>query len=123
MSGERRDDGTCWTCAKPRCLSWFGHMLGRLGYACRMARHGKPKTLGARLRLLGSDFVIHGLLNRGGERCQDCGRRYPLWHADDMEWERVAGCAAGLLCPNCFLRRGGVAAYALAVRHDVEAGR
>lgn len=106
-----RDDGTCWTCAKPRCFGRLGHMAGRLRHAARCARHAKPVTFAARLRLLAHDFLLHGLLNRGAERCQDCGHDYPLWYADTVDWTRVLGCPGGLLCPSCFLRRGGVVAY------------
>jgi len=108
---QTRDDGTCWTCAKPRCLGAFGHTLGRLRFAVRAARHARPTSVAGRLRLLWHDFMLHGLLNRGTERCQDCGGDYPLWFAEDAEWRRVLGAPSGLLCPTCFIRRGGAVAY------------
>ena len=43
------------------------------------------------------------------EVCQDCGRRYPLWRADDKLYSRVTGRvgrngerAGGLFCHDCF---------------------
>lgn len=92
----------CWTCGKCRCFGQVEHMVGRLRWAVRTARHAKPKTRAARLRLLWHDFVIHGLLHRGTERCQDCGRDYPAWHADDTDWQRAMGGPGGLLCASCF---------------------
>lgn len=80
-------------------------MLGRLRWAARTARHAEPLTLAARLRLLWHDFVVHGLFNKGGERCQDCGRDTGGWHIDDDEWIAVMGYPSGLLCRPCFNRR------------------
>ena len=54
-------------------------MRGRLRYAFGQASQGSPRSGLARLRLLWHDFIVHALLNRGGERCQDCGRDYPIW--------------------------------------------
>jgi hypothetical protein len=56
------------------------------------------------LRLAFHDFILHGLLNKGGERCQGCGRGYPLWHTEGELWEQVHGRYGGLLCPACFDR-------------------
>ena len=88
-------------------VRWDG-MYGRLRYCLRIKR--RPRTVAGYLRLLWEDFVIH-LLFEGGEVCQDCGRRYPLWHADYDEnlWERVIGHGGGLLCPSCFARRAAEA--------------
>src|SRR5579872_7127106 len=79
-------------------------VYGRLRYALRMKR--RPRSLAGLARLLWEDFAVH-VLFEGGEVCQDCGRRYPLWHADYDEnlWERVIGHGGGLLCPGCFDRR------------------
>ncbi len=83
-------------------------MYGRLRYALAIRRH--PRSLVGLVRLLWEDFVVH-VLFEGGEVCQDCGRRYPLWHADwDANlWERVIGHGGGLLCPSCFDRRAAEA--------------
>jgi hypothetical protein len=78
-------------------------MLGRLRWAARTTR--RPRTLSGYLRLLWHDFILHGLFGPGGERCQDCGRSYPLWHAEGDLWDRVQGNRGGLLCPSCFSRR------------------
>lgn len=43
-----------------------------------------------------------------GERCDDCGRAYPLWWCDDPAlWGRIAEQTpyACLLCLNCFDKR------------------
>lgn len=77
----------------------------RLKWAARSTWHGRPRTLPARLRLLYADFILHGLFGPGGERCQDCGRDYPLWHVEGDLWERVHGKYGGLLCPTCFDRQ------------------
>lgn len=98
----RRADGTCWTCAKPRCFGRVGHTAGRLHWAATWTLHARPRSLPARLRLLWHDFVLHGLLNRGVERCQDCGRAYDFWHAENAVWRRVMGSEGGLLCQPCF---------------------
>ena len=82
-----------------------GGTLGRLGYAFHCARHGKPKTLAARLRLLWHDVVLHGLLNRGHERCEDCGRPTGGWRTSNERWQRVMGGPWGLLCQPCFAVR------------------
>lgn len=89
----------CPICGGPHRQS---HRIGRLRWAAETARHAEPKSFAARLRLLWHDFVIHGLFDRGGERCQDCGRDYDWWHADDKQWERVQGGPWGLLCRPCF---------------------
>jgi hypothetical protein len=94
----------CPTCGKARRLSCgFGrHLFGRFRWALRTARHAEPKTHGARLRLLWHDFVRHALLNRGGERCQDCGRPTGGWLTTNEHWLRVVGSSSGLLCRPCF---------------------
>jgi hypothetical protein len=78
-------------------------MYRRLRYCLRIKR--RPRSVAGYLRLLWED-AIH-VLFEGGEVCQDCGRRYPLWHADrdTRLWERVIGHGGGLLCPSCFDRR------------------
>lgn len=82
--------------------------VGRIGWAARSfgcaVRFGRPCSPVAHLRLLWHDFIIHALLNRGGERCQRCGNNYVLWHAPSELWDRVHGSPAGLLCPQCFSR-------------------
>lgn len=72
-----------------------------------MVRRGwpRPRTPFAWLRLLWQDFVVHGLFGPGGEVCQDCGRGYPLWHAEKDLWSRIVGGSGGMLCPSCFDRR------------------
>lgn len=83
-------------------------VYARLRYCLRVKR--RPRSLVGLVRLLWEDFVIH-VLFEGGEVCQDCGRRYPLWHADydanlwERVRERVIGHGGGLLCPSCFDRR------------------
>ena len=75
------------------------------------------------------DFVIHALFE-GGEWCQDCGRDYPLWHAEGNLWDRVHGSPGGLLCPACFDRQARESgtpiefrAFPVAAREDTEQGR
>jgi hypothetical protein len=98
----------CPTCGgHRRCYGWLTHTLGRLRYAVKATVNGRPKTLMAKLRLIWHDFVIHGLLDRGTERCQDCGRDYALWHADDDEWAKIMDGPGGLLCAACYMARGG----------------
>lgn len=69
-------------------------------------RHGR---LLAALR----QFVGAYVLGDDGERCQDCGRSYVLWHADDDLYDLVTGRssngapASGLFCPSCFDRMAG----------------
>lgn len=108
---RKRNDGTCWTCAKPHCFGALGHTVGRVGYALRSIRLAEPRTTAARLRLAWHDLIVHALLHKGGERCEDCGRAYPLWFADDDDWRRTLGGPGGLLCPTCFIARGGQAAH------------
>lgn len=96
-----RSPDYCDVCGGPH----YSHLLSRLGWAWRTARHAEPLSFDARLRLLWHDFVLHGLVNRGGERCQDCGRDYPAWWANDAEWIDVMGYPSGLLCQRCFDRR------------------
>lgn len=76
--------------------------LGRFAWAARNRR--QPTSLAGLLRLWWHDFVIHPLFE-GGERCQDCGHDYPLWHAEGNLWERIRGTTGGLLCPTCFDRQ------------------
>ena len=80
---------------------------GRLGWAIRLRRHPRyvpGRSVVGRTRLLWHDFIFHPLFE-GGERCQDCGRDYVLWHAPTDLYERVHGSTAGLLCPKCFSRQ------------------
>lgn len=80
-------------------------MIGRLRWAAdpRLRRHAK--TVAASMRLLWHDLIVHGVFDRGGERCQDCGRDYPRWAATDQDWNEVVGVPWGLLCPRCFVER------------------
>jgi hypothetical protein len=78
-------------------------MAERLRWVLGMKR--RPRSLAAWVRLAWHDFVVHGLFDNGCERCQDCGRDYPLWHAEGDLWERVHGTYGGLLCPSCFDRQ------------------
>lgn len=43
----------------------------------------------------------------GDTRCQQCGRRNPIWWADTATWNLIVGGdasreAGGILCPTCF---------------------
>lgn len=78
-------------------------MLDRLRWAIQTTCHAEPRFSGARRRLLWHDFIVHALLNRGHERCQDCGRRTGGWWLEDQaRWDRVVGGPWGLLCRPCF---------------------
>lgn len=80
-------------------------VLGRLKWAVRQHRHGRPaRSTAGRIRLLWHDFVTH-VLFEGGERCQDCGRDHVLWHAENDLYRHVHGSSSGLLCPGCFDRQ------------------
>ena len=52
-----------------------------------------------------------------GEACQECGRRYVLWHADDALYSELTGNwdepARGLFCPACFDRKADRAGIVL----------
>lgn len=78
-------------------------ILGRLKWAAGMRRRRWPPAVW--LRLAWHDFITHGLFGPGHEICQNCGRGYVLWHAEDDLWERVHGTPGGLLCPACFDRQ------------------
>ena len=91
----------------------MSELLGRLRWAGRTARVARPRTVAGRLRLLWHDFVTHALLNRGGERCQDCGRPYPLWWACDVLYEKIVGDLGGLFCPWCISQRAETAGLVL----------
>jgi hypothetical protein len=72
------------------------------------------------MRLLWHDFIVHGLLDRGSERCEDCGRPTDWetgepWHTTNEEWERVMGGPWGLLCRPCFASRTAPSVVLLAV--------
>jgi hypothetical protein len=54
--------------------------------------------------MMWNDFVIHPLFG-GTEVCEDCGRGYVLWQADEELWRDVMVDGSGLLCPACFERR------------------
>jgi hypothetical protein len=79
--------------------------MGRWSWAAKAVRYGKPRSFAARCRLLWHDFITHGLLNRGEERCEDCGRGYVLWLAPDDLWLKAKGGTGGVLCPACFAER------------------
>ena len=87
--------------------------LGRLRWTMRSRR--RPKSLAGLLRLWWHDFAVH-VLFEGGERCQDCGRRYVLWGAPDDLYAEVHGSPHGLLCPLCFERQA--AARGIVVRFE-----
>lgn len=76
-------------------------VAGRLRYVISHRR--KPVSPAARLRMYRAD-LLH-VLTEIGERCQDCGRDYVLWHAPDDLYREVCGSPGGLLCPGCFARR------------------
>lgn len=76
--------------------------LGRFRYSLGVPR--RPHSLAGLLRMWWHDFVVHPLFT-GTEICEDCGRGYVLWRADDELWREAMGCARGLLCPTCFERR------------------
>jgi hypothetical protein len=73
--------------------------LERLRWAIRTGR--KPTSLAGLLRLWWADFALHPLFEVG-ERCQDCGRRFPLWRAPDDLYAEVYRSLGGVLCPACF---------------------
>jgi hypothetical protein len=78
----------------------------RLRYVSRIKY--RPRSTLALLRMLWSDLVLHVLLNRGSETCEDCGSfTYALWSAPDELWRAVStgGSSSGLLCYECFSRR------------------
>jgi hypothetical protein len=87
--------------------------IGRLQWAARMKR--RPRSVVGYCRLLWHDFVIHPLFV-GHEVCQDCGRGYPLWHAEGDLWDRVHGSPGGLLCPHCFDRQAQEAGFSIEFR-------
>lgn len=76
--------------------------LSRLRYSLSIRR--QPRSLAGLLRLWWHDFVVHPLFE-GGERCQDCGRAYEIWRAQDALYCAVIGSRGGLFCPRCFARR------------------
>lgn len=67
-------------------------------------QHRKPTSLAGLLRLWWADLILHPFFECG-ERCQDCGREYVLWHAPDDLYAEVHGSGFGLLCPGCFSRQ------------------
>lgn len=79
----------------------------RFQFAVRHARRTSARSAAAWLRLTWHDFIVHALLNRGGERCQECGRSYLLWMAPDELYVEVHGNSGGNLCPRCFRRAAG----------------
>jgi hypothetical protein len=80
-------------------------VMGRLRWSLGVKR--RPKPLAGWVRLLWHDFVVHALLNRGGERCQDCGHDYGGWLVGDDLWLLAMPSLGGLLCPACFVLRLG----------------
>lgn len=82
-------------------------------WTAQFVREGKPV---AALRQAWAAYVR----GHDGETCQECGRSYFLWHADDDLYGRVTGkwpkpwgdgsgrseVAGGLFCPACFDRLG-----------------
>ena len=77
-------------------------VISRLRYSLHAPRH--PRSVVGYARMLWNDFVIHPLFG-GTEICEDCGRGYVLWQADEALWREVMGEGAGLWCPDCFERR------------------
>ena len=92
--------------------------LGRLRWAIQTGR--KPTSLLGLLRLWWADFILHPLFEIG-ERCQDCGRKFPLWSAPDDLYAEVCRSLRGILCPACFSRRA--TAKGIIVRFDARAMR
>lgn len=81
------------------------HMFRRFTWSIKTAKNAKPKTFVSRIRLLWHDFILHTLLNKGTERCQDCGRDYAWYNVSNETWFKVMGGPSGLLCYYCFLKR------------------
>ena len=55
--------------------------------------------------------VVYGDI---GEKCQECGRSYLLWHAPDKLWRKLVSKAGnGLVCPACFDRKVRAKGYTL----------
>jgi hypothetical protein len=77
-------------------------VVGRLRWSLRTGR--KPTSPFCLPRMWWADFVLHPLFEIG-ERCQDCGRAFPLWRAPDDLYSDVYGSPHGILCPGCFSRR------------------
>lgn len=38
--------------------------------------------------------------------CQNCGGENPVWSADNDLWNKINGSPDGILCPNCFVKKG-----------------
>lgn len=74
--------------------------IGRFRWALTQPR--PALTFAGRMRLRWHDFILHALLDRGTERCSDCGRAYPIWRADDDLYVRLIGSDQGLYCERCF---------------------
>lgn len=89
-------------------------------WTARFVREGK---LLAAVRQAWAAFIE----GHDGETCQECGRRYLLWHAADDLYGRVTGrwpkpwddgsgqseVASGLFCPACFDRLASARGIAL----------
>lgn len=85
----------------------------RLRWAWKM-RKVPVRHKGARLRLLFHDFFLHGFLDIGGQRCQDCGRAYERWRVRDEFWDEVMHSTegnGGTLCKECFFARAFAQGY------------
>ena len=87
-----------------RSLRVKSGVYGRLRYVLRMKR--RPRSFAGLVRLLWEVTSRSTCCSRAARSVRDCGRRYPLWHADwdSGLWERVHGSPGGLLCPACFDR-------------------
>jgi hypothetical protein len=72
-----------------------------------LAQRRRPLSFSARLRMY-RNSVAH-VLSEISERCQDCGRGYPAWHADDGLYREAHGSPYGTLCPACFARQAEAA--------------
>ncbi len=90
-----------------------------IGYlSAEIAGYGHLPEMAARLPAMkfrrDNLLRIQGLPGRrpwrpsdGESRCQSCGGMNPVWHTDNLVWNRVVGGtereAPGILCPSCFL--------------------
>jgi hypothetical protein len=103
-AGVRRDDGTCWTCAKPRCLGWFGHEWARLRNSFTVERG----YFAGNWSWLRATFDRH-VLRYNLEHCQRCGRRVGLSWWSVTGWEHVVRDGGCIRCIKCFNREAWAA--------------
>ena len=95
----------------------------------KQVRRSLPHRLRTALRTLWSAYACGHI----GERCQDCGRDYFLWHSGNDLYAKVTGYNAlpwsdgsgkaelggGCFCPPCFNRRADAKGYVLVWRPEV----